>query len=485
MPARNIIKSIQDIMRKDAGVDGDAQRLSQLCWMLFLKIICSQEEQIKRLSPRKTVIIPERLQWKTWATNGALTGEELLTFINNELFPKLKNLSALGSSKKRAEVIVDVFEDARNYMKDGTLIRQAINKIDEINFESLVERKNLGDIYEQMLNDLQAAGNSGEFYTPRGLTAFIVKAISPEPGEVILDPSCGTGGFLTDSIRFMRNNALDIERSEPKIQKSLRAIELKQLPHMLCVTNMLLHEIEDASFVKHENSLSNPIENIKPSDQVDIILTNPPFGATVQDGLEKNFPEQLRSKETTDLFIILIISLLKNKGRAAVVVPDGFLFGEGSTRARIRKLLMQQCDLHTIVRLPNSIFKPYASIGTNILFFEKGKKTNAVWFYEHKVPVNQKSYSMTKPIRAEHLDQCLEWWGGIDRKNRTENDHAWCISIEQIEKKQYSLDFKNPYNAEYSYDSPENLIAELAKADERIKIQRELLQKLLREAFAE
>jgi type I restriction enzyme M protein len=354
--------------------------------MFFLKIIDHQDQQLEMMQDHYQSPIPVQFQWRTWAADPeGITGEALLNFINLELFPSLKELPTLGNNANRALVVKSVFEDAYNYMKDGQLIRQIINKISNVNFNDLSERKHFGDIYEQLLNDLQAAGNAGEFYTPRAITAFMVDRIDPKPGEILFDPSCGTGGFLTCSIRHIRDRYVTKVEDEQALQAALRAVELKQLPHMLCVTNMLLHDIEDPSFLRHDNTLARPYISYEDSDRVDIILTNPPFGAVVQDGIESNFPTQFRTKETADLFLALFIRILKPGGRAAIVLPDGSLFGEG-VKTRLKEHLLEECNLHTIVRLPNSVFKPYASIGTNLLFFEKGEPTQEVWFYEHRVP---------------------------------------------------------------------------------------------------
>jgi type I restriction enzyme M protein len=483
MSARNTVKSIQDIMRKDAGVDGDAQRLSQLCWMFFLKIIDDQDQQLEVMQDHYKSPIPERFQWRSWAANPeGITGTELLAFVNNELFPALKDLSAAGKTANRARVVKGVFEDAYNYMKDGQLVRQVVNKITEVNFNDLAERKHFGDIYEQMLNDLQAAGNAGEFYTPRAVTAFMVDRIDPKPTEVIMDPSCGTGGFLTCSIRHMRDRYVKTVEDEAALQSNLRAVELKQLPHMLCVTNMLLHGVEDASFVRHDNTLARPYVSYTNADRVNVIVTNPPFGATVQDGIESNFPQHFRTKETADLFLALIIRLLKKDGRAAVVLPDGSLFGEG-VKTRLKEHLMEECNLHTIVRLPNSVFKPYASIGTNLLFFEKGTPTQDIWFYEHRVPAGQAAYSMTKPIRINHLDGCVEWWGGPQREGRVESEVAWKVSVEEVKARGFNLDFKNPHIVIDDYGDPEDLLVKLEES-ERVTIDlRNRLKSILEEAL--
>jgi type I restriction enzyme M protein len=383
MSVRTAVKSIQDIMRQDSGVDGDAQRISQLCWMFFLKIIDDQDQELESLDDDYRSPIPKKLQWRAWAADPeGITGEDLLAFINGDLFPALKNLSLSTKSPGRRRVVRDVFEDAYNYMKSGQLMRQVINKINDVDFNDLAERRHFGDIYEQILTDLQSAGNAGEYYTPRAVTTFMVDRIDPRPGEILLDPACGTGGFLTCAMRYMREKYVKRPEHEQKMQEALRAVEKKPLPHMLCVTNMLLHGVEDPSFVRHDNTLATPYISYTQADRVDIVLTNPPFGGREEDGIESNFPAHFRTRETADLFLALIIRLLKPQGRAAVVLPDGSLFGEG-VKTRLKEQLMEECNLHTIVRLPNSVFKPYASIGTNLLFFEKGTATKEIWFYEH------------------------------------------------------------------------------------------------------
>jgi type I restriction enzyme M protein len=403
MSVRTTVKAIQDIMRKDAGVDGDAQRISQLCWMFFLKIIDDQDQQLELLQEGYHSPIPETLQWRTWAADPeGRTGDELLAFVNGELFPQLKSLSTAGSSDNRRRVVRDVFEDAYNYMKSGQLMRQVINQINLVDFNDLTERQHFGDIYEQILNDLQSAGNAGEYYTPRAVTTFMADRIDPRPGELLLDPACGTGGFLTGAINHMRQRYVQTVEDEQRVQGSLRAVEKKQLPHMLCVTNMLLHGIEDPSFVRHDNTLARPYISYTASDRVDVVLTNPPFGGREEDGIESNFPRHFQTRETADLFLALIIRLLKPGGRAAIVLPDGSLFGEG-VKTRLKEHLLEECNLHTIVRLPNSVFRPYASIGTNLLFFSKGEPTRETWYYEHRVPAGQQAYSMTRPIRVESL----------------------------------------------------------------------------------
>ena len=484
MSVRTLVKSIQDIMRQDTGVDGDAQRISQLCWMFFLKIIDDQDQELELLQSDYRSPIPPQYQWRNWAANPeGITGEELLAFINADLFPALKNLPTSSKPGDRRRVVKDVFEDAYNYMKSGQLMRQVVNKISAVDFNNLSERQHFGDIYEQILNDLQSAGNAGEYYTPRAVTAFMVDRIDPHPGETLLDPACGTGGFLTCSIRHMRDRYVKRPEDEKAMQAGLRGVEKKQLPHMLCVTNMLLHGVEDAGFVRHDNTLARPYISYTQSDRVDIVLTNPPFGGREEDGIESNFPAHFRTRETADLFLALIIRLLKPGGRAAVVLPDGTLFGEG-IKTRLKEHLMEECNLHTIVRLPNSVFRPYASIGTNLLFFEKGAPTKDIWFWEHRVPEGQKAYSMTKPIRLEHLQACMDWWGGKDRKGREEGPQAWRVSAEDIKARNYNLDIKNPTSIAQDHGDPETLLADLNEAEAETTRLRDQLKAILAEALA-
>jgi type I restriction enzyme M protein len=484
MSVRTLVKSIQDIMRKDSGVDGDAQRISQLCWLFFLKIIDDQDQELELMRAGYQSPVPEKFQWRTWAADPeGLTGEDLLAFVNDELFPAMKGLKPTGQKGDRRLVVRDVFEDAFNYMKSGQLLRQVVNKINDVDFNDLSERQHFGDVYEQLLNDLQSAGNSGEYYTPRAVTAFMVDRIDPKPGEVLFDPACGTGGFLTCSIRHMRDKHVKRPEDEALMQSGLRAVEKKPLPHMLCVTNMLLHGVEDASFVRHDNTLARPYISWEQKDRVDVVLSNPPFGGKEEDGIESNFPPQFRTRETADLFLALIIRLLRKGGVGAVVLPDGSLFGEG-VKTRLKEHLLEECNLHTIVRLPNSVFRPYASIGTNLLFFEKGEPTKEVWYYEHQVPAGQKAYSMTKPIRLEHFQSCMDWWGGANREGRVEGPQAWKVSIEDIKARSYNLDIKNPHSEAEDHGDPEELLRELDAAEAEAANLRDQLKAILAEALA-
>ena len=481
MSVSTLVKSVQDIMRQDVGVDGDAQRISQLCWMFFLKIIDDQDQELELLKDGYRSPIPTALQWRNWAADReGITGEELLAFVNGDLFPKLKELPP--GAGPRANVVRDVFEDAYNYMKSGQLMRQVVNKINGIDFNNLAERQHFGDIYEQILNDLQSAGNAGEYYTPRAVTSFMVQVTDPKPGETLFDPACGTGGFLTCAIRHMRERYVKRPEDGVRMEASLRAVEKKPLPHMLAVTNMLLHGIEDPSFLRRDNTLARPYISWGRGDRVDIVLTNPPFGGREEDGIESNFPSHFQTRETADLFLALIIRLLRPGGRAAVVLPDGSLFGEG-VKTRLKEHLMEECNLHTIVRLPNSVFRPYASIGTNLLFFEKGEPTKDIWFWEQLVPEGQKAYSITRPIRLEHLTDCAAWWGGAERAGREEGDCAWTVSADEIKARGYNLDIKNPHTAGEDYGDPGTLLKELTNAEAEVVSVRDRLKERLTEAL--
>lgn len=483
MSVRTTVKAIQDIMRQDAGVDGDAQRISQLCWMFFLKILDDQDEQLELMQPGYVPPLPSHLRWGAWAADpeGA-TGDTLLAFINEELFPSLKDLPVTGPGRQRHRVVRGVFEDGYNYMKSGYLLRQVVNKISEVDFNNLAEKQHFGDVYEQLLTDLQSAGNAGEYYTPRAVTDFMAERIDAKPGEILLDPACGTGGFLTSAMRHMRQHHVKTPQDEALMQQSLRAVEKKPLPHMLCTTNMLLHNIEDPSFVRRDNTLARPYISYGANDRVDVILTNPPFGGKEEVGIESNFPKQYQTRETADLFLALIMRLLKQNGRAAVVLPDGSLFGEG-VKTRLKEALIAECNLHTIVRLPNSVFKPYASIGTNLLFFEKGQPTEEIWFYEHRVPEGQKAYSMTKPIRLEHFAGCVDWWGGAKRAGRVETEVAWRVTADQAKDRGFNLDIRNPHVIAEELDDPDELLRLLNEAEAAAVQVTERLRSILGEAL--
>jgi type I restriction enzyme M protein len=474
MAVSTTIKSIQDIMRKDAGVDGDAQRIGQLVWMFFLKIFDDQEQELELLQDNYSSPIPEPLRWRNWAADAeGITGDELLDFINNELFKSLKELELDAGTNGRGLVVRSVFEDAYNYMKNGTLIRQVVNKINEIDFNRSDDRHTFGDIYEQILKDLQSAGNAGEFYTPRAVTQFMVDMVDPKLGEKLLDPACGTGGFLSCAIEHLRAQYVKTTEGETLLQQSIFGVEKKALPHLLCTTNMLLHGIEVPSNIRHDNTLARPLRDYTPKDRVDVVITNPPFGGTEEDGIEANFPATFRTRETADLFLVLIMHLLKPGGRAAIVLPDGTLFGEG-VKTRIKEKLLEECNLHTVVRLPNGVFNPYTGIKTNLLFFTKGEPTKNVWYYEHPYPAGYKSYSKTKPMQIGEFAVEKDWWD-----KREESEQAWKVSVEQIKEGGYNLDIKNPNTVEDELGDPEELLAEYKILLKEVSETREALKREL------
>lgn len=469
------IKTIQDIMRKDTGVDGDAQRIGQLVWMLFLKILDDREIEKETAIKRYRSPIPAHFRWQAWASDAeGITGDTLLGFVNNELFPGLKGLPG---TDPLSGVIRSVFGDAYNYMKNGTLLRQVINKLNDIDFNRSSDRHEIGGIYEQILSDLRAAGNAGEYYTPRAVTAFIVERVHPKLGETVLDPACGTGGFLACTIDHLRDKYKKTAADEQKIQASIRGIEKKPLPHLLCMTNMILHEIDAPTQIEHKNALGRAVSDYKKSDLVDVIVTNPPFGGIEEDGIENAFPGAFRTRETADLFLYLLTVLLKDGGRAALVLPDGTLFGEG-VKTRLKERLLKECDLHTIVRLPKGVFSPYTGIKTNLLFFTKGKPTREIWYYEHPYPAGVKSYSKTKPMRIEEFEPERSWWD--DRK---ETDQAWRVSIEDIAARNYNLDIKNPRAADDGPGDADALLAEYQSLRGRVAEVRDKLRDELRAAL--
>jgi type I restriction enzyme M protein len=481
-----IIKSIQDIMRKDVGVDGDAQRISQMVWMFFLKIFDDREVELELLEDNYESPLPEHLRWRNWARDKeGMTGEELADFVTLQLFPTLKDkLNLSGEQGQRARVIRNVFEDAYNYMKSGTLMRQVINKICEINFNATGDRHTFGAIYEQILKGLQSAGNAGEFYTPRAVTTFIVDRVKPELNDLVLDPACGTGGFLTNIIEYKRSHFVKSPADEKTLQETIHGVEKKTLPHMLCTTNMILHGIDTPVNIRHDNTLSRPYADYTAKDRVHIIVTNPPFGGMEEDGIENNFPKTFRTRETADLFLLLIIKLLKNDGRAAVVLPDGFLFGEGM-KTSLKEKLLSECNLHTIVRLPNGVFNPYTGIKTNLLFFTKGQPTATIWYYEHPYPEGVKSYNKTKPMRFEEFAPEIAWWGEESDgfAAREESEQAWKVSIDDLKSRNYNLDIKNPHVGEQVNHDPDELLTTYQKQQEDIAELQDQLKTILTDAL--
>lgn len=446
MAVNNIVKRIQNIMRQDAGINGDAQRIEQMTWMFFLKVYDTQEEtwEYKAMKEKKSFqsIIPENLRWRNWAIDekdgNALTGDSLLKLVNEELFPTLKNLDVTAETPRSQSIVKEVFEDINQYMKDGILLRQVINIINEIEFDDAEDRHMFGDIYEGILKELQSAGNAGEFYTPRALTDFMVRTLNPVLGETFGDFTSGTGGFLTSALNHLQpqiNTTADGEF----YQKAVIGQEWKPLPYLLSITNLLLHDVE-APNIRHCDSLGMNVTDIKDSDKVDVIAMNPPYGGSTQSNIKSNFPMDMRSSETADLFMVLIMYRLRKGGRAAVIIPDGFLFGADNAKLAIRAKLLKDFNLHTIIRLSGSIFAPYTSIATNIIFFNneraegapEGYNTKETWFYRLDMPEGYKHFSKTKSMKLEHTAPITEWWNNRKEIVADNDEKSRCFSVEEL-----------------------------------------------------
>ncbi|MDD3034891.1 MAG: class I SAM-dependent DNA methyltransferase [Bacteroidales bacterium] len=462
MSLGSFVKTIQNIMRGDSGINGDAQRVEQMTWTLFLKVYDAKEEDWEFHDDNYESIIPEELRWRNWAVDHkdgkAMTGQSLLDFVNNKLFPTLKELAITEKTPMKQSIVKAVFEDSNQYMKDGILLRKIVNEIDAIEFDEYDERHAFGDIYETILKSLQSAGNAGEFYTPRAVTDFMVKMIDPKLGERIGDFACGTGGFLTSTLKVLEPQIKTIEERE-LYNQSIYGIEKKPLPYLLCITNMLLHDI-DSPNIFHGNSLERNVREYKASDKFDIALMNPPYGGTESDGVKINFPADLRSSETADLFMSVIMYRLKEHGRAGVIIPDGFLFGTDNAKVAIKKKLLEEFNLHTVVRMPSSVFSPYTSITTNILFFDKSKKTDKVWFYRVDIPEGYKHFSKTKPMKVVHFDECVAWWNERQEIKDTETDtyKAKDYTVQELADRGYDLDLCGYPTAEEEVLSPEETI---------------------------
>ena len=435
-----VVNSIRNIMRQDRGISGDAQRLEQLGWMLFLKIMDDKDQELEAIKDNYVSVIPIKFQWRNWAANPeGITGDELINFIdstetkNKGLFSTLRNITN-PANPQRAMIVKEVFDGSNNYMKSGYEMRKVINKLNEIDFTRSEDKHIFGTIYETILQELRDAGNKGEYYTPRAITQLMTQMTDPKLGDKVLDPAAGTGGFLTAAIDHIRANSVKSVSDEKVLQSSITGWELKPVAYVLGLTNLILHEIDIPDY-HYIDSLKKEYNSIGKKDQVDIILANPPFGASIADGVETNFPASFRCKESADLFIILMLQLLKPNGKCAIVLPDGSITGEG-IKARIREKLLTDCNLHTIVRLPQSTFFP-ATVSTNLLFFEKGEPTKEIWYYEHRLPEGQKSYSKTKPIQFDEFKPLIKWWN-----KRKENEVAWRVKVKELNN--WDLDIKNP-----------------------------------------
>ena len=456
----SFVKRIRDVMRNDPGINGDAQRIEQIAWMLFLKVYDSKEKDWEISENKYVSIIPEELRWSNWAhddkSGSAMTGDELLSFINTKLFPSLKQIAITPDTPMKKSIVRTTFEDANQYMKDGVLLRQIINIIDELDLSDYEESHAFGEIYESIFKELQNAGSAGEFYTPRAVTEFMAKMIEPNIGENCADFACGTGGFLTS---WLKESAKKVKTAKDQelLNKSIYGIEKKQFPYMLCITNMLLHDI-DVPRVYHDNSLLKDVLDYTDDDKFDVILMNPPYGGNEKNDVKGHFPDDLASSETADLFMSVIMYRLKKNGRAAVILPDGFLFGTDNAKVNIKKKLLSEFNLHTIIRMPHSVFAPYTSITTNILFFDNKKSTDEVWFYRLDMPEGYKNFSKTKPMKVEHFNPVVEWWN--DRKEITEDgfDKSKKYTVAELANRNYDIDLCGYPHEEEEILDPKDLI---------------------------
>ena len=455
------VKRLRDIMRNDAGINGDAQRIEQIAWMLFLKVYDAKEQDWEMDEDDYQSIIPDSCRWANWAhddkSGKAITGDTLLDFVNNTLFPTLKNLPVTKETPIKKAIVQTTFEDANNYMKDGVLLRQVLNVIDALDLSDYEESHAFGEIYESILKELQSAGSAGEYYTPRAVTDFMAKMIQPKIGEKMADFACGTGGFLTSWLKELDSRINDTSDRE-EYNNSIYGIEKKQFPYMLCITNMLLHDI-DVPRVFHGNSLTHDLLDYTEKDRFNVILMNPPYGGSEKADVKGHFPDDLASSETADLFMAVIMYRLKTNGRAAVILPDGFLFGTDNAKINIKKKLLNDFNLHTVVRMPSSVFAPYTSITTNILFFDRTHPTEETWFYRLDMPDEYKHFSKTKPMRLDHFDPVIEWWNNREEINIDGFDKAKKYTADQLRDEfGYNLDLCGYPHIEEEILDPMDLI---------------------------
>jgi type I restriction enzyme M protein len=475
------IKTARDVMRKDAGLNGDLDRIPQLAWLLFLKAFDDLERKREVTERQFRPAIESPYRWGDWAVDpakGGQTGEALLDFVNGKLLPHLRGLKGIGERDPR-DVLASVFKETFNRMLSGYLLRDVVNVVNRVDFTSSDDIHTMAHLYESMLREMRdAAGDSGEFYTPRPVIRFIVQQVDPQLREVVLDPAAGTGGFLVEALEHMRPQVQTVQQWR-ELQTNIRGIEKKPLPYLLGTMNLLLHGVEQPN-LRRENALATPLSQIGASARVKVIVTNPPFGGEEEEGIQKNFPQPTRTSDTALLFLQTVQRLLKPGGHCGIVVPNSVLFDDKPTVRRIKQRLLEECALHTIVRLPPGVFAPYTPIPTNLLFFDKTGPTKEVWFYEHPLPQGRKNYAKTRPLAFEEFAECQRWWGGRERQGRIENEHAWRVSIADIESSNFNLDRKNTnHGDDLSHLPPQQLVADLLDKERQIhdlllEIQREL-----------
>lgn len=462
------IKSARDIMRKDAGQSGETDRIPQFAWLLFLKAFDDLEQQREITERGHRAAIEPPYRWRDWAGDpiSGKTGQDLVDFVNGELLPYLRNLRGTGGHDPR-DVLAAVFKETYNRMLSGYLLRDVVDVVNRVNFTSTDDIHTMARLYESMLREMRdAAGDSGEFYTPRPVIRFIVQQVDPQPGEAILDPACGTGGFLVEALEHLHPKVKTVEEWR-ELQRNLRGIEKKPMPYLLGMMNLLLHGVEQPGIARG-NALVTPLSQIGRSARVDVVLTNPPFGGEEERGIQSNFPEATRTAETALLFLQVIQRRLKPGGRCGMIVPNGVLFG-ADVAARIKERLLDECNLHTIVRLPPGVFAPYTDIPTNLIFFAKTGRTKEIWYYEMWPPQGRKKYSKSNPMHFEEFAECQAWWGGPTREGRVENEHAWRVPIADIESNSFNLDMKNQNAPEgLSHRPPKELLTDLVETEREI-----------------
>lgn len=474
---QSIIKESRNIMRKDAGLNGELDRLPQLAWLLFLRAFDEVEEERQLVDATYKPAIVGKYRWSHWAHEGDRTGEPLMRFVNDELLPHLQGLRGSGKAGDPKDTLASIFANVTNRMLSGHLLKDLVDQLDKVDFANADDLHTMAHLYESMLKEMRdAAGDSGEFYTPRPLVRFMTAVIDPQVGEVVMDPAMGTGGFLVEAYEHMIGKAETAQQRET-VKASIRGIEKKSMPFLLAEMNFLLHGIDQATAVQ-TNALTNTVAEMR-RDGVDVILTNPPFGGEEEKGVSSNFPAGMRTAETVWLFLQAVMARLeKRKGRCAIVVPNSVLFDQG-IGARIKAELTSTFNLHTVLRLPNGVFAPYTLIPSNVLFFEYGKQGDHIWFYEHPLPEGRKNYTKTKPMVYEEFADCEAWWGGPDREGRVATERAWQVPTGDVVVAGYNLDLRNPNRPDdLAHRPPAELVAELIDAERELL---SLLEDLQRE----
>ncbi|MDE0134810.1 MAG: N-6 DNA methylase [Acidimicrobiaceae bacterium] len=463
-----MIDSARKTMRKDAGLNGDLDRIPQLAWLLFLRAFDALEMEREIVEDDYRPALEAPFRWRDWAADrvDGLTGADLLGFVEDELFPYLRELQGDVDRDPR-DVVATVFKETYNRMVSGYLLSDVIEQVNKVDFTLSEDVHTMALLYESMLREMRdAAGDSGEFYTPRPVIRFIVQMVDPHLGEIVLDPACGTGGFLVETLEHLIPRVSTVAERE-ELAEDLRGVEKKPLPFLLGTMNLLLHGLARPNLMRG-NALARPLTEIKRADKVDVILTNPPFGGEEEKSILTNFPAGTQTAETAWLFMQLVQRLLADGGRCGIVVPNGVLFADGAG-ARIKEELLKNCNLHTIVRLGAGVFAPYTDIPSNILFFEKTRSTNEVWFYEIPTPTDRKKYSKTRPMRFDEFGACAEWWGGPERVGRVETEWAWRVDASTIVDSGWNLDLKNPNPPEkLAHRPPMELITDLLGAEQEI-----------------